>query len=166
MVGIPSSRILRETRTFVTGIIAWDLENLAKGIFPAVDPFGHPWPSGSKRARRAGQAMPLKACFAAWKGDQEAHWQAHFLHRYYSRASVCDWCLAMSNDEVMSYSDFSPGAFWRRTQEHEAPMPNIHANDVSPWKQVQGYTKRRRLYDSSRAKDSMFPTRDDCLIYL
>ena len=147
ILAMPTSRICSETRRFITKIIAWDLQHLLQGKFATLDPLGVPWPKNSLHAKRGGQAMLQRACFAFWKGDQEAHYRAHALHRYYGKSLCCDWCLAKSNDSVLTFADCSMDAVWRRTEEHTAAAPAIFSQDRSPWLAVQGYTKRRRLYD-------------------
>ena len=102
ILAMPTSRIRSETRRFITKIIAWDLQHLLQGRFATLDPLGVPWPKNSLHATRGGQAMLQRACFAFWKGDQEAHSRAHALHRYYGKSLCCDWCLAKSNDSVLT----------------------------------------------------------------
>ncbi|CAE6924485.1 unnamed protein product [Symbiodinium sp. CCMP2592] len=150
IIGVPQSRIAKQTRTFIARIISWDLKSLKEGYFPMHDWDGNEWPKMSTRQRRAGKRCPVKAVFAFWKGDQEAHMKSHELCRNYTRKYICDRCLACNSDVILNSGDLSATAGWRQTEEHTRPAP--HANDVSPWKQVEGYTRRRRLYDGEMSR--------------
>ena len=148
IIGIAQSRIAPETRSEITKIIAWDLDMIRSGCFSERDWNGKPWPANSWRARQIGKRLPY-AVFSYWKGDQEAHVKSHFLTRYYNKAYVCDWCLASGSDPNFNYGDFSSTAVWRSTEEHhlEAPL----TPERSPWLQVQGYNRRRRMFDRNLA---------------
>ena len=150
IAAVVSSRIAHATREEIAKIISWDLRSLAEGRWPSLDYNGEPFLDGSRRATRAGKPMRLKAVFAYWKGDQEAHKLSHRLKRHYGCNLVCDWCWASAVDQPLSFANFQDGALWRMTTDHV----HLREDDRSPWQSVQGYTKRRRLYDSCCKKTS------------
>ena len=141
-----ASRIAAETRRCIADILAWDLEVLERGVFPSSDQNKNPWPRGSARAWKIGQNIGVRACFAYWAGDMEAHAKSHSLLRHYNKCSICDWCWATKGDEL-SCGNFSKTALWRSTCSYHEPLP--HREERSVWTAVKGFTKRRRMFDRS-----------------
>ena len=111
---------------------------LERGVFPSCDQHGNPWPHGSARAQKIGQNVGVRACFAYWAGDLEAHAKSHSLMRHYNKSSICDWCWATKGDEL-SFANFSKTALWRSTRSYDEPLP--HKEERSVWKAVKGFTK-------------------------
>ena len=146
IIAIPSSRMNLQTRQAVVDVIAWDVQSLLRGCYPHCDHKGVPFPPNSKRAGLAGTPImgPFRACFAFWKGDMEAHKLAHRLDRHYNKAACCDLDFAHSNVLALSYGDFSPNAYWRTTMD-------ASIDQRSPWNKVPGFSKHRKLFDSSLA---------------
>ena len=145
---VPSSRITLETRKTIVRVIAWDLESLRRGTWPQADHEGVPFGPNTPQARRAGTPImreDYRAVFAWWKGDMESHKLAHALQRHYNKACICDLCFAMSNNDALNYGDFHERAYWRSTEEPRDPTLDVR----SPWCQVRGFYKHRRLFDSA-----------------
>ena len=140
----PTAGVAPETRHCIADLIAWDLRVLERGVFPSCDQHGNPWPHGSARAQKIGQNVGVRACFAYWAGDMEAHAKSHSLMRHYNKSSICDWCWATKGDEL-SFANFSKTALWRSTRSYDEPLP--HKEERSVWKAVKGFTKRRRMFD-------------------
>ncbi|CAE7682547.1 unnamed protein product, partial [Symbiodinium microadriaticum] len=106
IVGVTNSRIAAETRRCIADILAWDLAVLERGVFPASDQNKNPWPRGSARALKIGQNIGVRACFAYWAGDMEAHAKSHSLLRHYNKWSICDWCWA-AKGEMAAFLGFT-----------------------------------------------------------
>jgi hypothetical protein len=81
--------------------------------------------------------------FCYWKGDMEAHYFAHRLTRYYKCNQCCDFCLGSTakNNPVMSIGHLTLRAAWRLT------ISTVDPADPSPWVNVPGFDKSRRLFD-------------------
>lgn len=88
VVGLPSSRVLPSTRATICDVLAWDLANLAKGIFSSHDHCGKLLQG--KRALKAGSDIcgGYTAHFTWWKGDMEARVSAHNLQSRHYRNSI------------------------------------------------------------------------------
>lgn len=76
----------------------------------------------------------------------EAHAYAHLLtrtQRYYRCAQCCDFCLATTNSRSpeLNWGNLSLRSLWRSTLTLSDP------NDMSPWRQVPRFEKKRRLLD-------------------
>ena len=81
IAGLPSSRVLPQTRSAVVSVLNWNLDALARGTHPEVNHLGKPWPPGTRAAKIAGTpiAGPYFGRFSCWQGDMEARVLAHFL---------------------------------------------------------------------------------------
>ena len=81
IVGLPSSRVLPQTRSAVVSVLNWNLDALARGTHPEVNHLGKPWPPGTRAAKIAGTpiAGPYFGRFSCWQGDMEARVLAHCL---------------------------------------------------------------------------------------
>lgn len=140
IVALPSSRVARATRAALLDVLRWDLDQLAKGEFSLLDHMGRP------QTKNHGVIMNgFKACFSWWKGDMEAHYISHNLQRYYKANLICDHCRAMTNNVGLSWGNFHAGALWRGT------LDPLGCQEGSPWTAVTGYSKHRRLFDSTSA---------------
>ena len=144
VVGISTSKVCVATRRAVLDIIAWDLQSLRTGVWPVADHLGREFAAGSSRARRAGTriAGPWTACFAFWKGDQEAAVDEHLIKNHYRCNFVCDFCYASKVHMYLSYGDLTESPNWLDTM-------CVDDADPSPWRKVAGYSRRRRLWDGA-----------------
>ena len=82
------------------------------------------------------------------RGDMEAHKAAHLPNRHYLKCLVCDFCLARSNVDALSYGNVRLDALWRTTLDSRDPS----ADQRSPWCRVRGFAKHRRLFDGDLSR--------------
>ncbi|CAE7312549.1 unnamed protein product, partial [Symbiodinium sp. KB8] len=146
IVGLPSSRVLPQTRSAVVSVLKWNLDALARGTHPEVNHLGKPWPPGTRAAKIAGTriAGPYFGRFSCWQGDMEARVLAHCLDaRHYRCKLICDLCLAQRT-LGLSYGDLNDNAAWRRFGDGGI----ADEADKSHWKNVEGYDRTRLFLDS------------------
>ncbi|CAK9008584.1 unnamed protein product [Durusdinium trenchii] len=134
------------TRSEICRILAWDFRQLESGLYDYVNHCGMFHAVGSAREKQAGDYLPMKAAFAFWKGDMEAHAYAHNLvqtQRYYRCNQCCDFCLATCDKRApeLNWGSLSLRAVWRSALTMSDP------NDTSPWCQVPRFKKDKRLLD-------------------
>ncbi|CAE7240873.1 unnamed protein product [Symbiodinium sp. CCMP2592] len=82
IIGVPQSRIAKQTRTFIARIISWDLKSLKEGYFPMHDWDGNEWPKMS----------PAFSCEMSRFLDlqDQSPKPNEILYRFTSRAQA--WC--------------------------------------------------------------------------
>ena len=61
MAILGTSLLVDATRSAICKVIAWDLQQIKKGQWDALDENGEPHKPGSARAKLAGKQMPVKA---------------------------------------------------------------------------------------------------------
>lgn len=114
-------------------VIAWSLQVMRTGTWPATDWQGRPWPPGSFRADRAGtplvqlEGIPWNATLAQIRTDWSFQ-SDHFGVPHWVSARVCYRCEAGQHHPT-PYYDFRENAAWcNRLLSHDAFMASVDAS--------------------------------------
>lgn len=149
----------RKVMQTVAAYFGWCFQVAQNGLPPKTGFYCEPWPAGTYRQLLAASGAPLlggfRGCFAGFKADLKARKESHFFNRSYTSLKCCDTCSAtqpfpsaVANpiSRSLLYSDFSPHARWRGTNEDNSEYLRKCA-DPSPWHVVPGFHKDLLLYD-------------------
>jgi hypothetical protein len=92
------------------------------------------------------------AIFFAWTGDLKARREAHLFRASYAHTYVCDRCCAQQAHKTacaaLLYQNFHDSAGHRLTCLSHGTYLRAHADRLSPWVQVPGWTLERTLFDA------------------
>ena len=103
------------TVTSIWQVIMWSFGCLCKGVWPAFDHKGEPWPAGPVQALKAGSRLCGPRRFALFVVSADADYLSNYLGlaHFNSGGNPCYRCRC--NREDTPWSDFRPSARWRNT---------------------------------------------------
>ena len=145
-------------------VLVWSFDALAKGKFPAADPWGTEFSSTymPERARKAGKALAKRAdgalyrgLFAEFRGDWKYLKEAFCLADSYCSADfICHKCNArkLGIKQSMWYSNFCRNAEHRNTMVSNSEFINRY-RWVSPLVLIVGFHITRIVYDKMHCMD-------------
>jgi hypothetical protein len=134
-------------------VLAWSFRCLARGLWPASDHSGRPWPARSHRAlqgeARASLAGDYRGAWAQLRGDWKFLRDCLHLEQHYGCNYICHLCRAHKNIARLRFTDFSLSAYHRRTMLYSERWwrQAMSATILCPLLLIPGFCIWKCMYD-------------------